>query len=201
MANLFQLIYKYRSIIFIVLSVSCILFIGNKYNNLKKDFDVVNNNLESSLSESKYYQTKYGNHVLQTNGLRMELSDLKRLNSRLIKEIDSLGISLKNASSVVKTKIVVEYKNDTIIKPVLRDSLSYYSVKDKYIDLSFAIDSIGNIPKNKLNLSIPVSLYTVQRVQYKGIWFWKKAKGVEVLISTDNKYVNIMSGEYIQLKF
>lgn len=172
------------------------------YNKESKERKIAETNLEAKSSELRTYVTKLGDTISILQGLRLDLSQAKQVEKRLINKINSLEIKLKNATGIVEIVEKISYINkDSIIYIPLTDSTRRFEIKDKWIRAKVDVVDFKYIrPGGFVIDSIPNTATIVPSIKTKGWWFWKRVIGVECFIQNTNPYLSVESGTYIDLR-
>lgn len=178
-----------------------------KYFKEKGKREVAEQNVIAAMSDLKTYKSKNDELVTEVQGLRLNVSDLKQVNSNLADEISDMKVKLKNATSISKIETSFDYTNkDTIIAeeisspglPLVEDKR--FSIQNESIDLSFIVRNCSAILPESFSLSIKNSQSIVTDVTYKGWWFWKKVTGVNLKVKNSNRYYTVTNAYYIDLR-
>ncbi len=172
------------------------------YNKERKERKIAETNLEAKSSELSTYVTKFGDTISVLQGLRLDLSQAKQIESKLLKEVKSLEIKLKNATGIIQVVEKIKYINkDSIIYIPLTDSTRRFEIKDRWLRARVDVIDFKYIPPGGFVIdSIPNTATIVPSVKTKGWWFWKKIVGVECFIQNTNPYLSVESGTYIDLR-
>lgn len=172
------------------------------YNKERKERKIAETNLEAKSSELSTYVTKFGDTISVLQGLRLDLSQAKQIESKLLKEVKSLEIKLKNATGIIQVVEKIKYINkDSIIYIPLTDSTRRFEIKDRWLRARVDVTDFKYIsPGGFVIDSIQNTATIVPSVKTKGWWFWKKIVGVECFIQNTNPYLSVESGTYIDLR-
>lgn len=178
-----------------------------KYFKERGKREVAEQNVIAAMSDLKTYKSKNDELITEVQGLRLNVSDLKKVNSELANDLDDMKVKLKNATSISKIETSFDYINkDTIIAeeipspgiPLVEDKR--FSIQNESIDLSFIVRDCSAILPESLLLSIKNSQSIVTDVTYKGWWLWRKATGVNLKIKNSNRYYTVTNAYYIDLR-
>ena len=187
--------------------VSVILLIINSflvflYQKQSEERKVAETNLVAKSSELRTYITKLGDTVTVLQGMRLDLSQAKQIEGRLVDKVKSLEIKLKNATSVIEIREKIKYVNrDSIIYTPLTDSIRRFSINEKWITAKVDVKDFEVIPPGGFVIdSIPNNSTIVPSIKTKGWWIFKKAIGVECFIQNTNPYLFVEKGTYIDLR-
>lgn len=172
------------------------------YNKELKERKIAETNLEAKSSELRTYVTKLGDTVSVLQGLRLDLSQAKKVEKRLMDKVNSLETKLKNATGVIEIVEKIKYVNkDSIVYIPLTDSIRRFEINDRWLRAKVDIVDFKYIPPGGFVIdSIPNTITIVPSVKTKGWWFWKRVIGVECFIQNTNPYLFVESGIYIDLR-
>lgn len=183
-----------------LLTTSVITF--NLYKKEKSERKIAETNLIAKSTELKEYVTKLGDTVTILQGMRLDLSQAKQIESRLINKVKNLEIKLKNATSVIEIVEKIKYVNkDSIIYIPLNDSTRRFEIKDPWLSAKIDVTDFKYIkPGGFIIDSINNTSTIVPSVKTKGWWIFKKTIGIECFIQNTNPYISVQSGTYIDLR-
>ncbi len=195
---------KYGVIFIMLLSIGLSSYYGIKhYLKIIDENSRLKNNFSNSQFELDSVKNKNGEYHVVVGGLVLEKNELKDFNFELTEEIKKLNIKLKNVGTITKIEYVYVYDIDTIIIEKLSDSIFRASYKDEWLELSQKVYTFNlgkDIKIDSVNINIKDGLTIVEEVEYKGWWFWKKAKGVKLHIDSENPHLNIHRTEYYKIQ-
>lgn len=191
-----------------VLVLASIPFIFSvKYFKERGKREVAEQNVIAAMSDLKTYKSKNDALITEVQGLRLNASDLKKVNSELAKEIEDMKVKLKNATSISQIETSFDYANkdsivaEEIIAPDIPEVIDKrFSIKNESIVMSFTVRDCSVILPESLTLSINNKQSIVTDVTYKGWWLWKKAVGVNLKVKNSNKYYSVINAYYIDLR-
>lgn len=183
-----------------LLTTSVITF--NLYKKEKSERKIAETNLIAKSTELKEYVTKLGDTVTILQGMRLDLSQAKQIESRLINKVKNLEIKLKNATSVIEIVEKIKYVNkDSIIYIPLNDSTRRFEIKDPWLSAKIDVTDFKYIkPGGFIIDSINNTSTIVPSVKTKGWWIFKKTIGIECFIQNTNPYISVQGGTYIDLR-
>ena len=183
-----------------LLTTSVITF--NLYKKEKSERKIAETNLVAKSTELKEYVTKLGDTVTILQGMRLDLSQAKQIESRLINKVKSLEIKLKNATGVIEIVEKIKYVNkDSIIYIPLNDSTRRFEIKDPWLSAKIDVTDFKYIkPGGFIIDSINNTSTIVPSVKTKGWWIFKKTIGIECFIQNTNPYISVQGGTYIDLR-
>lgn len=172
------------------------------YKKEKSERKIAETNLVAKSTELKKYVTKLGDTVTILQGMRLDLSQSKQIESRLINKVKNLEIKLKNATGVVEIVEKIKYVNkDSIIYIPLNDSTRRFEIKDPWLSAKIDVTDFKYIkPGGFVIDSIPNTSIIVPSIRTKGWWIFKKTVGVECFIQNTNPYISVEKGTYIDLR-
>ena len=183
-----------------LLTTSVITF--NLYKKEKSERKIAETNLVAKSTELKEYVTKLGDTVTILQGMRLDLSQAKQIESRLINKVKNLEIKLKNATGVIEIVEKIKYVNkDSIIYIPLNDSTRRFEIKDPWLSAKIDVTDFKYIkPGGFIIDSINNTSTIVPSVKTKGWWIFKKTIGIECFIQNTNPYISVQGGTYIDLR-
>ena len=183
-----------------LLTTSVITF--NLYKKEKSERKIAETNLVAKSTELKEYVTKLGDTVTILQGMRLDLSQAKQIESRLINKVKSLEIKLKNATGVIEIVEKIKYVNkDSIIYIPLNDSTRRFEIKDPWLSAKIDVTDFKYIkPGGFIIDSINNTSTIVPSIKTKGWWIFKKTIGIECFIQNTNPYISVQGGTYIDLR-
>lgn len=183
-----------------LLTTSVITF--NLYKKEKSERKIAETNLIAKSTELKEYVTKLGDTVTILQGMRLDLSQAKQIESRLINKVKNLEIKLKNATGVIEIVEKIKYVNkDSIIYIPLNDSTRRFEIKDPWLSAKIDVTDFKYIkPGGFIIDSINNTSTIVPSVKTKGWWIFKKTIGIECFIQNTNPYISVQGGTYIDLR-
>lgn len=183
-----------------LLTTSVITF--NLYKKEKSERKIAETNLIAKSTELKEYVTKLGDTVTILQGMRLDLSQAKQIESRLINKVKSLEIKLKNATGVIEIVEKIKYVNkDSIIYIPLNDSTRRFEIKDPWLSAKIDVTDFKYIkPGGFIIDSINNTSTIVPSIKTKGWWIFKKTIGIECFIQNTNPYISVQGGTYIDLR-
>lgn len=183
-----------------LLTTSVITF--NLYKKEKSERKIAETNLIAKSTELKEYVTKLGDTVTILQGMRLDLSQAKQIESRLINKVKNLEIKLKNATGVIEIVEKIKYVNkDSIIYIPLNDSTRRFEIKDPWLSAKIDVTDFKYIkPGGFIIDSINNTSTIVPSIKTKGWWIFKKTIGIECFIQNTNPYISVQGGTYIDLR-
>lgn len=170
---------------------------------LKKDNERIGLNFQNSRFQVDSLKTKNGELAYYAKGLTLKQNELENFDNKLVKQIESIGLKLKNLEGLATINYYYIYNIDTtkVIKLSATEFQSTY--KDAWLDLSQRInlDTTNNTIKvSDLKLQLTDSLLMPFLIDYKRVWiFWKKPIGVSIYARSRNPHFHINQLQYIKL--
>ena len=168
--------------------------------------EIAESNVVAAMSDIKTYKSKNDALVSEVQGLRLNASELKKVNKELADELSDMKVKLKNATSVSQIETDFHYTNpDSIVAEEIPapDLLGVidkkFSINNESIDMSFVVRDCSVILPESITLSINNRQTIATDVTYKGWWFWKRATGVNLKVKNSNKYYTVTNAYYIDL--
>lgn len=176
----------------VLVAFSVILY--NKNKVLSERIEIANNNIEA-------YQGILNGSEQANNVLKLDMSQLRNTNDRLLSQIDSVRKELKIKPKVINTvatqtqTIYVSaskgVRGQDIVKTILKDSI--YSDTINYNDLTKVAYTIGRDTVSvKLDVKNQQFLYVYKSRQYKN-----KKSFIKRLFTLDFKKVNVYKYEIV----
>lgn len=173
------------------------------YRNVKEDRDRVSDNFFKVKQDIDSLQTDNGDLQYTVESLELKGKELKKYNSDLVQRVEDMGIKIKHLQSIDNIKYKYIYKTDTVPIEKITDTTFMASINNDWIKLEqriTLIESNSYIRIDSLSLEVEDDLAIGKEIKYKGWWFWKKAIGIKLHISSKNPYLNIDRMESINLK-
>lgn len=192
----------------VILTLASIPFIFSvKYFKERGKREVAEQNVIAVLSDLKTYKSKNESLITEVQGLRLNASELKKVNSELAKELEDMRVKLKNATSISQIETSFDYTNkdsiiaEEIISPGIPEVIDKrFNINNESISMSFTVRDCSVILPESLTLSINNKQSIVTDVTYKGWWLWKKAVGVNLKVKNSNRYYSVINAYYIDLR-
>lgn len=174
--------------------VACSVVLYNKNKVLSERIEIANNNIEA-------YQGILNGSEQANNVLKLDMSQLRNTNDKLLSQIDSVRKELKIKPKVINTvatqtqTIYVSaskgVRGQDIVKTILKDSI--YSDTINYNDLTKVAYTIGRDTVSvKLDVKNQQFLYVYKSRQYKN-----KKSFIKRLFTLDFKKVNVYKYEIV----
>lgn len=186
------------SVVFILLSVG-IYSLYELWQSEKSKRQTAERNITALVSDIETYRTDNGELVTKIQGLELNSKSLKQVQGKLYNEISGLKLKLKNAISVTEVETEDKFTNpDTIYLTAKNDTIKTFEYSDNWRYISAEITN-NKINPGNLVTKMNDSLYSVPVITYKGWWFWKKPKSIEVHFKNKNPNVSITGANFIYL--
>lgn len=174
--------------------IACSVILYNKNKVLSERVEIANNNIEA-------YQGMLNGSEQANNVLKLDMSQLRNTNDKLLSQIDSVRKELKIKPKVINTvatqtqTIYVSankgVRGQDIVKTILKDSI--YSDTINYNNLTKVAYTIGmDTVSVKLDVKNQQFLYVYRSRQYKN-----KKSFIKRLFTLDFKKVNVYKYEIV----
>ena len=174
--------------------VACSVILYNKNKVLSERIEIANNNIEA-------YQGMLNGSEYANNVLKLDMSQLRNTNDKLLSQIDSVRKELKIKPKVINTvatqtqTIYVSankgVRGQDIVKTILKDSI--YSDTINYNNLTKVAYTIGRDTVSvKLDVKNQQFLYVYRSRKYKN-----KKSFLKRLFTLDFKKVNVYKYEIV----
>ena len=117
-------------------------------------------------------------------------------------KIRRLGVKIKNVEAAARHEVEIAGPIDAAVRDtvVIRDTVPILRQKVEMITPHIRLTGLIENERLKGEIRVPVTLRQAVWVEYKGWWFWKRAKAVHQTIVGDNPYVDIRYSEYIRIE-
>lgn len=166
---------------------------------LRAERDRYRGNTEALLADMKRLRVDSTTMAVDVNTLRLTVDEYERLRAEDAERIRRLGVKVKNLEATARHEVEVAGPIDAVVRDtvVIRDTVPV--LRQKVEMLTPHIRLTGIIEGNRLKgeIRVPVTLRQAVWVEYKGWWFWRRAKAIHQTVSSDNPYVEVKYSEYI----
>lgn len=200
---------KYVIIAFAVL-VAAIAFLSYRVRSLQSERERLQNNQTALMEDVTYYKTESGKYAASVQSLELSKSELQEHCDDLVKTIEDLNVKIKRIQSVsttatktevpIKTEVrdsIVYREPDSLLRPVLVDTIKRITFKDQWVHLDGTIDK--GMFTGKIQ-TVDTLIQVVHRVPHQW-WFFKwGTKAIRQEIRSSSPYTKIVYTEYIELK-
>ncbi len=134
--------------------------------------------------------------------LLLQTDNYKRLWAEDAEKIRRLGVKIKNLEAAARHEVEIAGPIDAAVRDtvVIRDTVPILRQKVEMITPHIRLTRLIENERLKGEIRVPVTLRQAVWVEYKGWWFWKRAKAVHQTIVGDNPYVDIRYSEYIRIE-
>ena len=134
--------------------------------------------------------------------LLLQTDNYKRLWAEDAEKIRRLGVKIKNLEAAARHEVEIAGPIDAAVRDtvVIRDTVPILRQKVEMITPHIRLTGLIENERLKGEIRVPVTLRQAVWVEYKGWWFWKRAKAVHQTIVGDNPYVDIRYSEYIRIE-
>ena len=111
-------------------------------------------------------------------------------------------MKIKNLEAAARHEVEIAGPIDAAVRDtvVIRDTVPILRQKVEMITPHIRLTGLIENERLKGEIRVPVTLRQAVWVEYKGWWFWKRAKAVHQTIVGDNPYVDIRYSEYIRIE-
>lgn len=188
-------------LIALALAVMATMLLWRRAARLEKERDRYRSNTEALLADMKRIRVDSTTMAVDVSALRLTVDEYKRLRAEDAERIRRLGVKIKNLEAAARHEIEVAGPIDAVVRDtvVLRDTVPV--VRQRVEMLTPHIRLTGMIEDNRLKgeIRVPVTLDQAVWIEYKGWWFWRRAKAVHQTVSSDNPYVEVKYSEYIEI--
>ena len=171
---------------------------------LEQERDRYQSNTSALLSNLKRMQVDSTTMAVDVKVLMLTLDEYKQYRAEDARQIEKLGVKLKNLQTVAKHQLEVNAPIQTSLRDsiIIRDTLMIpvkaIEVKTPHLQIS------GIIENNSLqgNIHLPVNLHQAVWVEpkHKFLWWRWGVKAIHQTISSDNPHVNIKYSEHINVR-
>lgn len=192
-----------RCLLVAVMILGGIVWIQYRHTaRLKIQRDRYQSNSTALLSRVKRMQVDSATMALDTRTLQLTVEEYKQFRAEDAATIKRLGVKIRNLEAAARHEIEITGPIDAVVKDtvIIRDTVPL--LRQKVEMQTPHIEMTGIIEENRLKgmIRVPITLRQTVWVEYKGWWFWKRAKAVHQTISSDNPYAEIRYSEYIKIK-
>ena len=177
-----------------LLLIACVVILRHSHHEVAR----LRNNNEALSSETKLYKTRYNDSAASVVAMQLQLKEYKKQHARDAKQIKALGLQLRRVESAAKaaTKSEVQFIAPRIDTVILRDTLSLFRWRDRYVDIEGTIR--GDSVECKIE-SIDTLRQVIHRVPRR-FWFIRYGtKAIRQEIVSSNPHTRIVYAEYIEL--
>lgn len=192
-----------KTFLIIILLLGGIVWLQyRRTTRLIKERDRFSMNNTALLSDVKRIQLDSATMALNVKALRLTIDEYKEFRAEDAEKIKQLGVRIKHLEAEARHELEVKAPIDAVIRDtfIVRDTVPL--LRQKIEMVTPYIELTGLIEGNRLtgDIKIPVMLNQAIWIEYKGWWFWKRAKAIHQIISSDNPYAEIKYSEYIQIE-
>ncbi len=188
------------AILLLCLSVF-VLYRQNK--QLAIECDKYKENTSALLSDIKRMRIDSTTTAVDVNVLKLSMDEYKRYRAEDAKQIEKLGVKLRDLQSAAKHNLEVnapiqaELQDSLIIRDTVVIQVKKIEMNTPYLKVN------GIIENNQLsgNIYLPVNLYQAVWIEHKHRFLWWRwgVKAVHQTISSDNPYVEVKYSEMIEI--
>ena len=192
-----------KTLLITVLLLGCILWLQYRRTiRLTEERDRLRMNSTALLSEVKRIRIDSATMAVDAKALKLTIDEYKEFRAEDAETIRRLGVKIRNLEAAARHEVEVKAPIDAAIRDTLivRDTIPLLRQKVEMITPHIQLTGLIENKRLKGDIKVPVTLNQAIWVEYKGWWFWKRAKAVHQLISSDNPYVEIRYSEYIRIR-
>lgn len=200
--------YKNKFIIFgIITAIVCSLggyiwYLRDSNEKLSNEKTRLGENFNAAMLQVDSFRTKNGDLIYSVNSLTLKASEYETYFPEMKKQLDDMGIKLKNTQGVTNINYHYTYNVDTTKIKKINDSTFTSSYEDSWLKLSQRIKLINNksgVKVDSLKINLTDSLLIANEIKYKGWWLWKKPVNVILKMKSSNPYLHIDKIQNINL--
>lgn len=191
-----------KTLLITVLLLGGILWLQHRRTiRLTEERDRFRMNNTALLSEVKRMRIDSATMAVDAKALKLTIDEYKEFRTEDAETIRRLGVKIRNLEAAARHEVEVKAPIDAAIRDTLivRDTIPLLRQKVEMITPHIQLTGLIENKRLKGDIKVPVTLNQAIWVEYKGWWFWKRAKAVHQLISSDNPYVEIRYSEYIKI--
>lgn len=191
-----------KTLLITVLLLGGILWLQHRRTiRLTEERDRFRMNNTALLSEVKRMRIDSATMAVDAKALKLTIDEYKEFRAEDAETIRRLGVKIRNLEAAARHEVEVKAPIDAAIRDTLivRDTIPLLRQKVEMITPHIQLTGLIENKRLKGDIKVPVTLNQAIWVEYKGWWFWKRAKAVHQLISSDNPYVEIRYSEYIKI--
>lgn len=190
----------------IVAVIAVIIFQRYQISRIKNERDRFEYNYEHAGFKIDSLTGKNGELVTRVNSLVVTKSELERENSTLAKDVESMGLKIKQLQNVGKEEHVYVVKYDTVFVERVDTSgnndLFKIVKKDEWVDMT-ALLQVDPYPLvTNFSLTLKNDITTATEFIFKRRWFLgrRRVVGANVYMKSDNPYFKLDKKETYMVK-
>ena len=190
-----------KTLLITVLLLGGILWLQHRRTiRLTEERDRFRMNNTALLSEVKRMRIDSATMAVDAKALKLTIDEYKEFRAEDAETIRRLGVKIRNLEAAARHEVEVKAPIDAAIRDTLivRDTIPLLRQKVEMVTPHIQLTGLIENKRLKGDLKVPVTLNQAIWVESTG-WFWKRAKAVHQLISSDNPYVEIRYSEYIKI--
>ena len=192
-----------KTLLITVLLLGGILWLQHRRTiRLTEERDRFRMNNTALLSDVKRMRIDSATMAVDAKALKLTIDEYKEFRAEDAETIRRLGVKIRNLEAAARHEVEVKAPIDAAIRDtlIIRDTVPLLRQKVEMITPHIQLTGLIENKRLKGDIKVPVTLNQAIWVEYKGWWFWKRAKAVHQLISSDNPYVEIKYSEYIRIR-
>ena len=191
-----------KTLLITVLLLGGILWLQHRRTiRLTEERDRFRMNNTALLSEVKRMRIDSAMMAVDAKALKLTIDEYKEFRAEDAETIRRLGVKIRNLEAAARHEVEVKAPIDAAIRDTLivRDTIPLLRQKVEMVTPHIQLTGLIENKRLKGDIKVPVTLNQAIWVEYKGWWFWKRAKDIHQLISSDNPHVEIRYSEYIKI--
>ena len=174
--------------------IACLAFMAYSHREMMR----LRNNNEALATETTLYRSRLEESSASVVAMQLQLKEFREQHARDVKRIRALGLQLRRVESSAKTatKSEVEFVAPRIDTVILRDTLSLFRWRDRWVSVEGAIR--GEFVECRVE-SVDTLHQVIHRVP-RCFWFIRYGtKAIRQEITSSNPHSRIVYSEYIEL--
>lgn len=177
------------------------VFLWQQNGRLRSERNRYRGNTEALLADMKRWEVDSVTMAVDVKSLRLTVDEYKRFRAEDAERIKRLGVRLRNLEAAARHELEISGPIDAAVRDtvIVRDTVPVLRQKVEMITPHIRLRGIIEHERLRGEIRVPVTLHQAVWVEYKGWWFWKRAKAVHQTISSDNPYVEIRYSEYVKI--
>ena len=191
-----------KTLLITVLLLGGILWLQHRWTiRLTEERDRFRMNNTALLSEVKRMRIDSATMAVDAKALKLTIDEYKEFRAEDVETIKRLGVKIRNLEATARHEVEMKAPIDAAIRDTLivRDTIPLLRQKVEMVTPHIQLTGLIENKRLKGDIKVPVTLNQAIWVEYKGWWFWKRAKAIHQAISSNNPYVEIRYSEYIKI--
>lgn len=149
------------------------------------------------------FKTRDSLHAARIGVLQSDIGDLKRYNSDLVEDIESMNLSLRKLKTAIKMSSVTEFNNYTNVKDstIIKNDTTYIHISEYKDEWLTFYHSVKNNQTDSLHIKTEANFNQFVYWDREGFWpiRWLKRKKYYLVSKSKNPYVKIKSLQAIEV--